>query len=61
MNEELKSAIAAIDKVFNVALELEEIQAGLRVLVDDLNIKLDTLQQQIFERDNSDEAVDFEK
>jgi hypothetical protein len=61
MNDELKEAMQAIDKVFSAALELEAIQKNLRVLVDDLNTKLDTLQQQIFERDNSEEAVDFEK
>ena len=55
MNEELKEAMQAIDKVFSAALELEAIQKNLRMLVNDLNVKLDTLQQQIWEQDRDKE------
>jgi hypothetical protein len=61
MNEELKEAIAAIDRVYEAAFDLEVIQKNLQLLAANLAVKLDTLQQQIWERDNTEEAVDFEK
>ena len=54
-------AVETIDTIYTDDRPLEEIQTSLRYLVAELNTRLDTLQQQIFERDNSDEAVDFEK
>ena len=57
----MSDAQKAIEAIYNDDRPLEEIQASLRNLVYTLNERLDTLQQQIWERDNAKEAVDFEK
>ena len=55
MKDLLKTALSAIDDVFYDDTELGEINKNLFILLADLNVKLDTLQQQIWERDRDRE------
>ena len=55
MKDLLKTALSAIDDVFYDDAELGEINKNLFILLADLNVKLDTLQQQIWELDRDRE------